>query len=103
MAKRIVSVGLLFALSAIGLANIVCAVLYGGVWLTRAGFKWTYFESEPVLFLWYLAVSIVVFVGLGGLAILGLYSARTEKKFLDELSSKPRFEDRSKTLRQDDA
>ena len=101
-AKRIASIGLLLALSALGLANIVSAVLYGGVWMTRTGFNWTYFESDPVLFLWSLVLSIVAFVGLGGLAIFCICSVRAEKKFLNELSSKPRFEDGAKTSRQDD-
>ena len=96
-AKRVASIGLLLVLSAIGLINIICAVLYGGVWLTRAGAEWIYFDSKPVQFFWTLALSIVAFVGFGGLGILGVFSARSERRFSDRLSSQPRFDDHSKT------
>ena len=98
-AKRVASIGLLLVFSAMGLTNIICAVLFGGVWLTRTGADWIYFDSNPVRFFWTLALSIVAFAGLGGIGILGVYSARSERRFLDRLSSQPRFDDGSNTSR----
>ena len=78
-------------------ANIMCAFVYGGVFLAR-GPGWAYFDTEPVRFLFSLGVSVIGIIGLsllGGISILG---ARDERRFLERLRAAPRYEDPTHTV-----
>jgi len=98
-AKQSIAIVLLLVGSMIGLINIVCAALFGAVWLTRGGFNWTSFQSNPVMFLWTLVLSVIAFVGMGALAAFALYCAKNERTLFDRSRPRSPYEDRSHNSR----
>jgi hypothetical protein len=94
--RQYLAIAVTLGLSAIGLLNILAAALYGEVFLVRGSNGWVAFQDQPVSFLWSLAMSVGCFVGVGGLGVLLLVSARMERRRLDRLSSRPPLEDASR-------
>ena len=93
--KQFIGIALLFGCSALGLINMICAIVYGTVFLTRRGFHWVDLTTDPLQFWWSLGASVVCFLGLGSLGGLIIWSLRIERRFLDRQSARPQYEDSS--------
>ena len=76
-------------------ANLICAAVYGAVFLTiPRSAEWTTFDASPVGFAISVAASLLAAPLLALLGIAGVKGARDERRFLERLyADRPRYED----------
>ena len=82
-------VGVAFA----AVANLVCAILYGAVFLAR-GADWLYLDDSPVRFLASVAASVIAGPFCAFMGVIALMGAKDERRFLENLyPATPPYED----------
>jgi hypothetical protein len=83
---RRVAIAVSLSVAALGLANLVCAIIFGAV-RTNYSSEWLYFHNAPIGFLAAVAFSLIAFVGLSALSVLMMVSARDERRYWAKVSS----------------
>ena len=68
--KQVRAVTLCVGCASLGMLNRISAFVYGEVFLTQGGTRWTSAAEDPITFGLSLVMSLVCFFGLGGLGVL---------------------------------
>lgn len=81
------------------MANLLCAVLYGAVFISvPRSLDWVHFDASPIGFVLSVAMSLAAAPFFLLMGIVGIKGARDERRFLERLyTDRPRYEDESRT------
>lgn len=81
----------------VGIANLICAVAYGAVFLTRGSSDWTTLDAAPFRFFFSVAASLIATPFLALMGVLAIKGARDERRFLESAPYRPHYEEPTHT------